>query len=403
MTISRIYCNRETRQAFRLIWGGWLNALEKATGKRLKMKVIHKEGKLGTMLMDGSAPQIQGLGDVLIKENNPSVSGIHTMDAMRIVIPLVRTCDWHFKHNLDPLSEVLTKEEMDRIRLFRFLITQEEMDEFIEWASTHEEKKLRDWIANKVAHPWYIPSLCRHFSQIPQLDWDLSPADNNLNETSHPATNKATGIGLTLVEVIETTKPYDLQVYTDRKKLDETCVQRNLHNTIMHRLASNGRRMNSRALRSNEDHEMRVKLTAITQQLAEVNEQKRALAARSKELREVKKQTSGGKNRKLKVAAGRRPTLPECGDIVRYSEKENQDPFVDTSGLSGPTPLQLDPALEPPPPSAYSSSFAPKPTLYSYPSFPPSTCPPAFYEGIAPVASSSTHHLHTTDFTWNVN
>jgi hypothetical protein len=65
MTVARIYCNRETRQAFRMIWSGWLNALENATGQRLRIKPIHREGSLGTMLMDGSVPQIQGLGDAL--------------------------------------------------------------------------------------------------------------------------------------------------------------------------------------------------------------------------------------------------------------------------------------------------------------------------------------------------
>ncbi|KIJ33118.1 hypothetical protein M422DRAFT_783248 [Sphaerobolus stellatus SS14] len=366
MTVARIYCNRETRQAFCMIWCGWLNSLEKATGKRLKFKAIHGEGKLGTMLMDGSAPQIQGLGDMLLKENNPSVSGILTTDCNEIVQWVVRTCDWHFKHNLDALSELLTKEEMDRIRLFRFLTTQEEMNEFTAWASSHPEKKLRDWFSNKEVHLWYIPSLCRHFSKIKPLDWDLSPADNNLNETSHPATNRATGIRLSLVEAIEMAKPYDLQVWRDWMALDITC------------------RMVSRALKYDEDHGIRTKLNDINRQLAELDEEQRVIAAKKKASREEKKQTSGGKKRKTKVATGRRPTLPAPRDIV---EKENEPPMVCSSLIV--TPLQLDSELEPPmqmthfPFTASFTTPLTTPSLSSMPQLliPPSTCPASFYGG----------------------
>ncbi|KIJ46815.1 hypothetical protein M422DRAFT_249555 [Sphaerobolus stellatus SS14] len=113
------------------------------------------------------------------------------------------TCDWHFKYNLDPLSEVLMKEDVDWIHPFRYITNQEDMDTFIQWASIHLEEKLRDWMANKLAHLWYIPLLCQHFLKIPQLDWKLSPTDNSLNKSSHPAVNCATGTCLSLVEAIE--------------------------------------------------------------------------------------------------------------------------------------------------------------------------------------------------------
>ncbi|KIJ39721.1 hypothetical protein M422DRAFT_257552 [Sphaerobolus stellatus SS14] len=40
----------------------------------------------------------KALGDELIRENNPAVSGIMTTDANEIVQLLTHTCDWHFKH-----------------------------------------------------------------------------------------------------------------------------------------------------------------------------------------------------------------------------------------------------------------------------------------------------------------
>ncbi|KIJ30815.1 hypothetical protein M422DRAFT_267645 [Sphaerobolus stellatus SS14] len=356
----------------------------------------------GTMLMDGSAPQIQGLGDVLLLENDPAISGIDAMTAEEIVQWLVRTCNWHFKHNLDPLSQVLPKEDMDRIRGFQHLQFQEQMDDFIKWASTHPEKKLRDWIANKVVHPWYIPSLCKHFSKIPGFDWDLSPAGNNLNETSHPATNRATGIALPLVEAIERARPYDIQVLTDLQKLEETCVQRNPHNTLRHRFSSNGHRHNSRSLKYDEAHEKREKLAGIDKRLAKVEEDRRRLETQSKALRAERKLASGSKRTHTKVTPSRRPTLPAFGErIVADPAKENENPFLVVASTSA---LTLDPELEPPPPtlSYFPSSVTPSP-FYSSGSgsgFPSSTCPPSFWNpSYSPF--SNTAGLAAQDFFWH--
>ncbi|KIJ24642.1 hypothetical protein M422DRAFT_274520 [Sphaerobolus stellatus SS14] len=380
ITVARTYCNRETRQAFRLIWSGWLNALEKATGHCLKIKPFHNYSKLKTILINSSTPQIQGLGDILLLENDPTISGIDAMTAEEIVQWLVRTCNWHFKHNLDLLSQVLPKEDMDHICGFQHLQFYKQMDDFIKWASTHPEKKLQDWIANKVVHPWYIPSLCKHFSKIPGFDWDLSPADNNLNETSHPATNRATGIALPLVEAIERARPYDIQVLTDLQKLEETCVQRNPHNTLKHRFSSNGHRHNSRSLKYDEAHEKREKLAGIDKRLAKVEEDRRWLETQSKALRAERKLASGGKRTHTKVAPGRHPTLPAFGKcIVADPVKENENPFLVVASTSA---LTLDPELEPLPPtlSYFPSSVTPSP-FYSSGSgsrFPSSTCPPSF-------------------------
>ncbi|KIJ39131.1 hypothetical protein M422DRAFT_258010 [Sphaerobolus stellatus SS14] len=306
------------------------------------------------MLMDGSAPQIQGLGDVLIRENNPAVSGITMTDANEIAQWLTRTCDWHFKHNLDPLSEVLTKEDMDQIRLFHHITNPEDMDTFIQWASTHLEKKLQ-------------------------------------------ATNRATGTCLSLVEAIEMARPYDMQVYADQKKLNETCeklnetcVQKNLHNTIKHRLASNGHRMNNHAQKANEDHEVRAKLMEIQQRKASLDERKWQLATESKALQEEKKQTSGGKKHRINVPAGHRPTLPDFGDVVPCnSDKENLNPFLETS--CGPMPFDLPPELEPLPQSHYPVPYS----IQGHPcnsqsAFPPSTCPASFYASHSDVYNNFT-------------
>jgi hypothetical protein len=148
--------------------------------------------------------------------------------------------------------------------------------------------------------------------------------------------------------------------------LNVTCVEKNLHNTIKHRLTLNGQRMVSRAMNYDENFEVRTKLNEINGQLAKLDEEQHTITAKKKALREEKKQTSGGKKWKTKVALGRRPTLPGAGAIVGPSfANENEAPFLSTS-LLAPVPLELDPELEPLQPSmpfpcfsAPSSSFTP--------------------------------------------
>ncbi|GJJ10367.1 hypothetical protein Clacol_004593 [Clathrus columnatus] len=204
IAISRVYCNRKNRQAFWLIWRGWMEAICTITEKLLAIKALYGEGRHVAFLIDSCAAQIQGLGGYLLTLNDPAKSGIITSDAEEIVQYVIWTCDVHCNRNLDALGSVCTPEDMDRIHHFQFLSTQEEMDAFITFCQNHPHAKVKDWITNKLKYPWYLPSLCHHFSKIPPRDWDLTPADMNLNETSHPATNCATGINLPLLEAIQT-------------------------------------------------------------------------------------------------------------------------------------------------------------------------------------------------------
>ncbi|KIJ47602.1 hypothetical protein M422DRAFT_248597 [Sphaerobolus stellatus SS14] len=348
--------NLETAQAFELIWTARFDAVEKATGWPLQIKAFHRKSNPGMMLIDGSAAQMLGLGRVLLRLNDPKISGIEIMDPQIIVIHLSRMCDWHLKHNLAELSGILTKEEMDRIRMFRFIMTQEEMDTFIEWGTCHSEKKLRA-INNGYIQigPRIKLNICGIF---------LHCADNNLNETSHPATNRAKGINLALAEAIEVTHPYDWQVYHDYKKSLDTCVLKNPRNTLKHHYISNRHHANSCALIYDQDHAVHEKLTA-----------------RCKALRDEKKQTSGGKWANTKVAPECCPTLPEFGETVsQVTGKENQNPLM-TVGL-GSTSFALDADLEPPPAGTqpiFHFEAMTQGSAHSRPMFPPSTCPPAFY------------------------
>jgi hypothetical protein len=95
LNIARIYCNRETQQAFTLMWLAFFQAVERVTGQKLLIKFIHKEGNLITIIMDGDAAQALGLGDALIKINEPDVSGILTKDPDDMLSHILWTCTVH--------------------------------------------------------------------------------------------------------------------------------------------------------------------------------------------------------------------------------------------------------------------------------------------------------------------
>ncbi|KAF8520178.1 hypothetical protein BU17DRAFT_89177 [Hysterangium stoloniferum] len=129
VAIGRIYCNCETRQAYHLIWTEWFKAIERVTSKSVKFKALHKEGKHAIFMVDGSAPQMQDLGDFLLTQNDPLLGA---------------------------------------------------------WGMN-----------NRKFETGGGTSLHIH------ADWDLGPTNTNLNEQSHQATNRATGVHIPLAEAID--------------------------------------------------------------------------------------------------------------------------------------------------------------------------------------------------------
>lgn len=60
---------------------------------------------------------------------------------------------------------------------------------------------LLDWFKQK--QPWFIGTINQKFTKMPPESWRIIPSSTNLNETSHAATNAATGIQLTLLDAIK--------------------------------------------------------------------------------------------------------------------------------------------------------------------------------------------------------
>jgi hypothetical protein len=94
VTVARVYCTHETREAFQRMFTALWDTTGRVTGKPVKFKFIHGAG-LRAILVDGCKPQIDGCGDDLVMRNNPELSGIYEKDPQVIVQYIVRTCTVH--------------------------------------------------------------------------------------------------------------------------------------------------------------------------------------------------------------------------------------------------------------------------------------------------------------------
>ncbi|KAF8518673.1 hypothetical protein BU17DRAFT_66302 [Hysterangium stoloniferum] len=191
-------------QAYHLIWTEWFKAIECVTSKGIKIKAPHKEGKHAIFMVDGSAPQMQGLGDFLLTQNDPLVSGIATKDPQIIVQHCSRICNIHCQWR--------------------------------RWMNL----QLGAWgMNNRKSETGGRTSLHIH------ADWDLGPTNTNLNEQSHQATNHATGIHIPFAEAIDSAFEYDKQIARELQSALENCILKNHQNTLTHHFISNNNHQTS--------------------------------------------------------------------------------------------------------------------------------------------------------------
>ncbi|KIJ43436.1 hypothetical protein M422DRAFT_253319 [Sphaerobolus stellatus SS14] len=259
-----------------------------------------------------------------------------------------------------------------------------EMDKWCEFCSTHPEKKVRDWYANKAANKWYLPSLVQYLSKIPPYDWITNRGDTNLKESSHPATNRFTGINLSLMEAIEGAEELD-EIIADKLDIaDANCMPVRQHNTLQERLTKNVGRANSRAKKNHTTNEAQLELDTLNKQIKDLGQQKKDLEQRKK----VIKHANGVRERRpgiatkgklvpspipLQGAEGCDLEAPSNGILSTGQEASlllNHNHAGPPNNFAALGFEHFDPDLEPP-----SHPLPMEPTDL----FPSSTAPPAFH------------------------
>jgi hypothetical protein len=66
------------------------------------------------------------------------------------------------------------------------------------------QRLFSDWWNHKIKSTWIIPCILASKSKISSEHWLTTPATTNVGESQHHWTNKLTGIGLSLLEGIQT-------------------------------------------------------------------------------------------------------------------------------------------------------------------------------------------------------
>jgi len=127
----------------------------------------------------------------------------------------------HITRGIHDLKPYVSTNEYERIMEFFYLDSETKVEEFKEWIKGLKNLKVQGtfyifrcflvsnlqliaWWDHKVNNKWILPSLIKCLSKIDGKDWDLTQPTTNIGEVAHHWTNTNTGIGLSLVEAIET-------------------------------------------------------------------------------------------------------------------------------------------------------------------------------------------------------
>ncbi|KAJ7635373.1 hypothetical protein FB45DRAFT_1026254 [Roridomyces roridus] len=217
LSFSSFYCDRKTVPAFAQLFEEFFDAVFHVTGEKLRLRPFYPDANCRVFVMDGEVAQVQGFAEFLAKYNVPSISGIHERDGMAMVDTSLKTCTLHFQRHIDELE---TKHKVPhpivlRLKSIMGVKTQAEVDEWHRFCAAQTLPPVKNWYAQKLANPWYIPSVCPFLSRIDPADHKITPNTTNLAESSHSGVNARTAIRLSLLEGI-----------LSKKKEDETQVDK---------------------------------------------------------------------------------------------------------------------------------------------------------------------------------
>ncbi|EDR04794.1 uncharacterized protein LACBIDRAFT_330283 [Laccaria bicolor S238N-H82] len=288
VTVARIYCTHETREAFRSMWTGLWDTVEMVTKKKVEFKFIDGRG-LSAILVDGCKPQVNACGDDLVKRIQDRNSPLSERDPQLVVQHIVRTCVVHLQRFFNELAKSIPSEVVDRVRSFPFLETTRDIEEFVKWCEESEYPKIKNWIIDKKSSPWFIPSINQYMSKIHEEDWFLTPGDTNLNESAHPHTNLHTGIGLPILEAIQKAYELDCDVEAKLGQAEDDCILPNNRNTKPECDHNNRKRKEARSRKATERQTAQEDLEDLDAQIESAAAAGKASQALVKELREKRK------------------------------------------------------------------------------------------------------------------
>ncbi|KAK7023570.1 hypothetical protein VNI00_016656 [Paramarasmius palmivorus] len=319
VTIMRVYLNRASTEHFTLMFDGVRNLVLNLTGRPMAFKRFQKDGNLLCMNTDMEAAQVLGAGASFLKTNDPSYSGITTVDASIFVQYFVKLCLVHVKRGINDFRSQLSSQDYEHLISFMTHIkSQLDLLKFDEWIRHHNNKKL----TGEGQHHW----------------------SNDLTDTQ-----------LTIVEGIEKARNIDLKVIQELEIAEKTGVLTNPHNGLHQRLSRNIKRQTKAVEKSREATAQATTISRLQETIEKEKHMEKEAKARRKELEEQLKSArqgsgqsrrSGSLQGSLKVS-GRKTTkstssssgrVKVSNDAVTDSRPDDANFTLnseDTSGVDG--------------------------------------------------------------------
>ncbi|KAJ7162387.1 hypothetical protein C8R46DRAFT_1353332 [Mycena filopes] len=199
ITFASLYCDTKTDDAFEQLFIELFAAIKRLTGETFKLAPFYPDAKCRIFILDGEVAQAQGLGKFLVNYNDPEISGITTRDPIKILSECLKTCSNHFERHIDELPVEVSRPVIDKLKSIMILTTQEEIDEWHQFAAAQTIPEVHNWYLQKLANPWILPSVNKYLSNISNDNWAITPNHSNLVETAHAGRNAETSTGVALL------------------------------------------------------------------------------------------------------------------------------------------------------------------------------------------------------------
>ncbi|KAJ6624578.1 hypothetical protein B0H10DRAFT_2430864 [Mycena sp. CBHHK59/15] len=355
VTISRIYTNTCTKDAFTHLFDAFFGTVKQVTGKSVRFKAFHPKGNLYSIHFDMEAAQVQGLGSWLSKMvlDDPALRGLFpSIDPDKLVQLILKLCSAHLERSTDELVPLVGQKTVDYLNRIRGLSDPTDIENWHKFCKMHENKKLRDWYAHMVQYPWLLPGYNESLPSFPNGYWQQSPSHTNLVESAHVASNRATKINLLPVEAVRTARIFDAREAASIRAARETCILENRNNHDQVRMRRNVTRTAKRRTYRQEHDEVGDSIAEAQQELAAVTQNKKEVAARLKELKSQKKDLGRVPRHSVSGRTAQlTSSIPRLVGSADYSENEKSDSDSELIGSSSPVPhaASSSPVISPAP------------------------------------------------------
>ncbi|KAJ7585023.1 hypothetical protein C8J56DRAFT_1089113 [Mycena floridula] len=352
-TIGRVYCNSATQEAFTTIFEEYFMTVAKVTNRPVRFKAFHpNSGNLYAVLVDMEAAQVQGLRQAIrnLKMNDPAISGIDTNNPDELVQYILKLCYLHLERGADKLVSEIGKEGVDYLLRIRGINNKEDLKTWQDYCKDHVSKGVRDWYNHKIKYPWLLGGFNQMLSKMPDGYWAQSPSHTNLVESAHTATNKATGIGLTLVEAVTNAHKYDRQAAAKLRTAHKSCILQNANNTDKDRWHRSISRASHAYQRGREHSELDIQIATLHEEVHDQTQQKKEKQAQLKSLLEQKrgkgksprhsKTSTPSSSSSIPKVHGKRPEREEIHDKADIeNEPVSVEPMSDDYSMLLSSPL----------------------------------------------------------------